>query len=531
MKKTKRSEVSQGLFQTIFDQFPLSVQIFSPDGVTIRVNQAWEKLWGITLAQIKNYNILKDPQLKQKGILKFIKKGFAGEASQVPAIKYEPQETKGITDISYLWVKAFIYPVKDKQGQISEVVLVHEDITHAVEAQEKIRQSEQLYRLVVENSQDLISLMDLKSNLLYASPSHEKILGYKLSELIGQNLTSLIHPDDLPIIQEELKKSIQGQVITSSARIKHKDGYWVVIEGVAVVIPNQANLPEMILASSRDITERIEFEKRKDEFISIASHELKTPITTLKSYTQILRQTLSKNIKGLDEHALIYVSKMEDQIVRLTKLIAELLDVSKIQAGKLELQKEQVDLNALLKETIDDMQHMTSKHQIIFQKGRDIKVLADPYRVSQALTNLISNAIKFSPKADKIIVQSKVRLNEVIVSVEDFGIGIAKKNINKIFDRFFQADNKIRVSFSGLGLGLHITSEIIRRHAGKLWVKSVKKYGTTFLFSLPIEVKMKRIKIINNNIKEYNQAILEDKAVKTTESLRSQHIKRKGLSL
>lgn len=529
MKKTKKSEVSQGLFQTIFDQSPLSIQIFSPDGATIRVNRAWEKLWGTTLAQIKTYNILKDPQLKEKGIFKYIKKGFAGEATQIPAIKYEPQKTiKDISSVSYLWVKAFIYPVKDKQGQISEVVLVHEDITHAVEAQEKIRQSEQLYRLVVENSQDLISLMDLKSNLLYVSPSHEKILGYKLSELIGQNLTSLIHPDDLPIIQEELKKSIQGQVITSSVRIKHKDGYWVVIEGVAIVILNQANLPEMILASSRDITERIEFEKRKDEFISIASHELKTPITTLKSYTQILGQALNKNKKELDDKSLIYVSKMEDQIVRLTKLITELLDVSKIQAGKLELQKELIDLNVLLKETIDDMQHLTNKHQIIFQKGGDCKVLADPYRISQVLTNLISNAIKFSPKADKIFVQSQVRLNQIIVSVEDFGIGIAKKNINKIFDRFFQADNKIRVSFSGLGLGLHITSEIIRRHNGRLWVKSVKRQGTTFLFSLPIDKKITKAE----NINDYNQIITKNKEVATSSVLGSQHnFKRKGLLL
>ncbi len=234
--------------------------------------------------------------------------------------------------------------------------------------------------------------------------------------------------------------------------------------------------------------ERQELEDRKDEFISIASHELKTPITTIKGYTQILNQFLkgSKNQKPL-----FYISKMEDQLNRLTKLVNDLLDVSKIQAGKLQLQKEKVDMKALIESVISDLQ-LVIKHKLNFKSdGKDMIIWADKYHLNTVLVNLISNAVKYSPKSDLVNITALRNDSNLIVKVEDFGIGISKKDQKNVFEKFFRADNRIRQSFSGLGLGLYIASEIIRQHQGEIWLDSVKGKGTVVSFKLPIKKNLR----------------------------------------
>lgn len=238
----------------------------------------------------------------------------------------------------------------------------------------------------------------------------------------------------------------------------------------------------MILAAIA--SEKKELEERKDEFISVASHELKTPLTTIKGYTQILKQTISKSSS---EKLFSYLGKMEEQINRLTKLVNDLLNVSKIQAGKLSLQKARFDINELVKDIILDMQLSNKKYHILFEgKSKMEKVWADKIRISEVLINLISNAIKYSPKANKIVVRTSPNNNQVVISIQDFGIGISKKDKDRIFQRFFQAETRIRQSFQGLGLGLYISSEIIKSHRGQIWIDSIKGKGTTVSFSLPL---------------------------------------------
>lgn len=228
--------------------------------------------------------------------------------------------------------------------------------------------------------------------------------------------------------------------------------------------------------------EKKELEERKDEFISIASHELKTPITTIKGYTQLLNQFLKES---KDKKPLIYISKMDDQLDRLTKLVNDLLDVSKIQAGKLELHKEKVDLKGLIEGVAADMS-LVDHHKVTAEiDSKELIVWVDKYHISTVLVNLISNAIKYSPKSNKVIVKTTNNKDNVVIKVEDFGIGISKRDQEKIFKKFFRADNRIRQSFSGLGLGLYIAWEIVKQHQGSIWVESIKGNGTSFYFKLP----------------------------------------------
>lgn len=240
------------------------------------------------------------------------------------------------------------------------------------------------------------------------------------------------------------------------------------------------SITTMILAAV--MAERKRVESTKDEFISIAAHELKTPMTTIKGYAQLLEMHFKKN---KNHKVLAYTSKMNSQIDNLTRLITDFFDVSKIQSGKLELEKEEFEIDKLVKTVVEDMHQMMPKHKIMIIGKTGEKILADKYRISQVLMNFLSNAAKFSPQADKIKILLYAKNNWVTIRVQDFGIGISRQDIKNVFDRFFQARTNVRQSISGMGLGLYISSEIIRRHDGKIGVKSQRGKGSTFYFSLP----------------------------------------------
>jgi len=237
------------------------------------------------------------------------------------------------------------------------------------------------------------------------------------------------------------------------------------------------------------VHESNELEKRKDEFISIASHELKTPLTTITLLLQLLKrlQKKKKEIQSLE-----LINKTESQVKKMADLITDLLDLSKIQIGKLELRKERFAMYELVQEVVDNIQRITKKHTIIIEEQTKKKVVADKERISQVLINLLNNAIRYSPKADKIIVSLKATSQDFIVSVEDFGIGIARKDQEKIFERFFRVKDSDNKNYTGFGIGLYIANAIVRKHHGRIWVQSSKGKGTTFSFSLPLSNRIRR---------------------------------------
>lgn len=223
-------------------------------------------------------------------------------------------------------------------------------------------------------------------------------------------------------------------------------------------------------------------DKQKDEFMAIASHELKTPVTSIKLYTQLLQHkfALAKDTKSVES-----IIKMDQQVNKLVGLINDLLDTTKIDEGKLQFNLGICDMNKLSEEVIEEMQ-LTAQHKIEFKKGKIGMVQADHNRIEQVLVNFISNAIKYSPDAKKVIVKTLMKGKNVIVSVQDFGMGLTPKDQKKVFERFNRAGQEGPGGLPGLGLGLYISKEIIQRHNGEIWVESVKGKGSTFYFSLPV---------------------------------------------
>ena len=219
---------SETRFRLMIEQSPLSIQIFSPDGRTVRVNRAWENLWGVTLDKIPGYNVLEDPQLIEKGLMPYIERGFAGEATVIPPVQYEPDASiPDASEVAYRWVRAFIYPVKSADGSVQEVVLIHEDITERLQAEEERRRAEANYRSIFENAVEGIFQTTADGRILTANPALARMFGYPSPEDLLERVKSVgdqIYED--PERREEFGRLIQrdGFVQDFELRVRRGDG-------------------------------------------------------------------------------------------------------------------------------------------------------------------------------------------------------------------------------------------------------------------------------------------------------------------
>lgn len=235
------------------------------------------------------------------------------------------------------------------------------------------------------------------------------------------------------------------------------------------------------------ISEYREVEQRKDEFMSVVSHELKTPVTTIKGFTQLLQRRLQHSN---DSDAQLFLSRIDSQLNRLIRLINDLLEISRIQTGRLKYHIETFDLCEVVESIVEQIQATTTTHQLSIENASQVSapVSGDRERLGHVFTNLLLNAIKYSPHVEKVLISITTDGPEVIVSVQDFGIGIAEDDLEKIFERFYQVSYPQERPFAGLGIGLYLSREIIERHNGRIWAESQKAHGATFHVALPLAV-------------------------------------------
>lgn len=214
--------------------------------------------------------------------------------------------------------------------------------------------------------------------------------------------------------------------------------------------------------------------------MGIVSHELKTPVSSMKGYVQMLEEEFIH--KG-DSEAAFHLKKVDTQIDKLSNLINDLLDVTKIESGKMEFFLQEFDFDELVDEVVNSMQFVSSRHHLRRTGRCNKKVQGDRGRIEQVIINFISNATKYSPKATEVVINTSYENGSATLRVKDFGTGISKSDLSKVFDRFYRASNRNYKS-GGLGLGLYISAEIIKRQGGKIWAESVPCKGSVFYFSL-----------------------------------------------
>ncbi len=382
------------------------------------------------------------------------------------------------------WIAATGKPRYSSGGDFEGYVGSCMDITERKETERQLKESEERFRKIADSAPVFIWMADTSGKTVFFNKSWLDFTGKSFEESVNKMETEQLHPEDagkLYNIYSAAFSKREGYYL--EFRLKRYDGVYRYIGMKSVPHYSPGGEFEGYIGSGMDITETKEHEQIKNEFIGMASHELKTPITSIKAYIQLLLN-IYKNDED-DEFLKKSLTTVNKQINKLTRLITDLLDVSKIESGRLSLNSEVFVLNDLVKECIDEVQYAAQKHDIVLEQDAQLAVYADRDRIAQVITNLLTNAIKYSPETDRIDVLVRNINGQVRVTVHDYGIGISKEEQDKVFNRFYRVEGRNEQTFSGFGIGLFVASEIIRRHDGRIWVDSEKGKGSFFSFELP----------------------------------------------
>jgi len=336
---------------------------------------------------------------------------------------------------------------------------------------------------IVESSQDSIVTIDINRIITTWNNAAENLYGFKAEEVIGKSLNVVMLPGDIKDLIQKVE-NIKNEVtvpIYETVRV-HKNGRQADLQIALSPVRDTTGVIIGISTIARDITEAKLHEQLKDEFIAVASHELKTPVTSIKAYSELL---VEKFRNGADESSFSMIAKLDKQVDRMIELIKTLLDTTKLTAGELLLHKEPFDLDSLIKEQTDNLQQLSANHRIIFESVKPNLILADKKLIGQVITNLVTNAIKYSPEGGEILISSMQTDEGIKVNVEDYGIGIPEGLNNKIFERYFRVNGPLTTKTPGVGLGLYITAQIVHQHGGQIFVNSKEGAGSVFSFIIP----------------------------------------------
>jgi PAS domain S-box-containing protein len=342
---------------------------------------------------------------------------------------------------------------------------------------------EERFRALAESVPQVIWTALADGNLDYVNQKWTDFSGQPFEEALDSGWLNVVFTEDTQRTAIAWMNALSaGTIFENELRLRRTDGHYRWHLCRALPIKDKSGTIIKWFGTFTDIHDQKMLNEKKDEFIGIASHELKTPLTSIKAYVQLLE----RQIVGMQNPAAnTYIEKTQIYIDRLHHLIADLLDVSRIQAGKLKFNMAEFDFDEFISESVDNIQYTATK-KIIISGEAGCSIRGDRQRLEQVCTNLISNAIKYSPKADKVMIHVSKEANEVKVAVTDFGIGIPKENLGRVFDRFYRVDG-ITHQFQGLGIGLYIAHEIITRHHGRIWAESEEGRGSTFFFTLPVK--------------------------------------------
>ncbi|WP_394353100.1 sensor histidine kinase [Mucilaginibacter humi] len=332
---------------------------------------------------------------------------------------------------------------------------------------------------IITSSDDAIVSKTLDSVITSWNAAAERMFGWTAAEMIGQKIYKIIPAD---------RQDEEPQIIArlhSGERVEHfetqrltKDGR--LIDVSVTISPIRDSEGRIVGASkiARDITERKQDETRKSDFIGMVSHELKTPLTSLNALLQVAGQKLKNSEDSFLSGAM---EKANIQVKRMTAMINGFLNVSRLESAKLLIEKQTFQLDVLVDEVIEETKLTVNSHRIEYQHCPLVYVFADRDKISSVISNLLGNAVKYSPKDTRITVTCEADREKVIISVRDEGMGIEAGDAKKIFDRYYRVQAIRGKHISGFGIGLYLSAEIVHRHEGEIWVESQMGAEAPFL--------------------------------------------------
>lgn len=486
------AENQRDRLNTIFMQAPVGICILSGEDYTYEfVNPSYQQLFPgrdllgksllEALPEFKNspvWDILKDVYQNNKG--------FEGKELLVPLARH----AKGEIEERYF---NFIYQPRHQDDTIIGIIVIVFEVTDLVQIRKNLETTRDTLQLSLEAAELGTFDMDLIKGTMKWDDRCRTLFGIKHHDAVTyeQDFVKGVHPDDkervLKVIGQVLSKAVSNgdyDVEYRTIGAEDQKTRWVRAKGKAYF--NKEDRPIRFLGAVLDITEQKSDEIRKNDFIGMVSHELKTPLTSLS----VIVQLLSNKFKESEDFFIVNGLKTANgQILKMTSLINGFLNISRLESGKIYLNRENFVLNELIHEMVEESKLSTNSHLVEIQTCGTLTVYADRDKISSVITNFISNAIKYSPADSHIRIECKNNHDYVQVSVSDKGMGIKTENLEKIFDRYYRVETDLIKHISGFGIGLYLCAEIIKQHTGKIWVESEVGVGSTFHFSLPISSK------------------------------------------
>lgn len=373
---------------------------------------------------------------------------------------------------------------KREQALITDLTKANQDLKDITN---RLLNNEEILQLAISSANLGIWYLDVKTHAFVPSPRLKEMFGFYPDEEMPfeaavAQITDEYREPVLKAIEAAINKGKPYNIQYIIIGYRDQKLRWVRATG-KLYQENGAGSNGYFAGTMVDITEQKEDEQRKNDFISMVSHELKTPLSSIKGYTQILE---SRAKKSQDKFTLGLMEKTGKQVARMTKLIDGFLNVSRLESAKIHIECKRFDLANLIKETEEETITQISSHNVVFEPVETTFVNADRDKIGQILTNLISNAVKYSPQGTTVSIACVTRNNQALVSIKDEGRGIQQADLPKLFERFYRVENNEYRHVAGFGIGLYLCCEIIKRHDGNIWAESGAGKGSTFYFTLPL---------------------------------------------
>ena len=486
----KRAEESERRFRSLILQAPVALCVLKGRDFVVEVaNERILEIWGKKEDQVLNKPIFEGlPEAKGQGIEELLSgvldtgKPFIANEMVMALPGQEKLESK---------ILNFVYePYYDIDGTITGIMAAAIDVTDLVlgrkeveNVNQRLNRTQQRLELALQTGQLGAYERNLDGSKLISSRQFNLNVGFPADAKVDfKEIMKSIAPDHLDkVLEVQESLMLEDAAFDVEFPLQWPNGtlHWLRISGRALT---NENGERVISGVSQDITQQKLLQQQKDDFISIASHELKTPITTLKSSLQLLAR-LKTNLSSPMVPKLI--EQANNSLNKVNYLIDDLLNASRMKEGQLELNKEYFVISEIIEHCCQHIRALGT-HEIVVDGELNLKVNADAHRIDQVLINLVNNAVKYAPQSKIIYVNIRTENGSAVVSVRDTGPGIPKEKTQYLFDRYYRVDERGQ-PYSGLGLGLYICAEIIKRHKGEVGVESEPGKGSTFWFSLPLD--------------------------------------------
>lgn len=481
-----RVSLNESIFRTFFEQAALGIAwLDGPNQVIEAVNEPLLKIWGRTLDEVLGRPHREArPELEDQPVFDLLDAVYQ---TGIPKVNNELRLfLKSGDTLREVYVNSVYSPIINAEGKVTGVLATVDDVTDRVKERRQRELLQEQLRVTIESAELGTWYFDGKTNELVASPRVKELFGFHADEEMAlDQAIAQIHEDYRDLVIAAIDATVQRNKIYDIEYpiVGYHDGNirWVKAFG-QLYYAGDGSSPQFsgVLI---DITTRKNEENRKNDFIAIVSHELKTPLTTAKGFTQLLRMKAQKADDTFFSGSLL---KIEQQIEKMSLLIKSFLDVARLEAGKIQLNKQPFEMSELLAECVAEAKSLSQSHQISIASDK-ISVDADRDKIGQVISNLLSNAIKYSPRG-KLIEISCAHANDLVeVRVRDEGMGVKPQDQARLFDRFYRVESKHTLTISGFGIGLYLCAEIIQMHNGQIGVESKIDEGSTFYFTLPLE--------------------------------------------